>query len=197
MSDYFFHYKKKNMDIKIRKAKLGKSGTLEATYIDADGNEITIKGKNIVHNDLRTALAQLVPYFADLTEQKEADNIEWDELESAENVELLRRLDVSGVSLGSDETMPMVTMTGSRTLMTSKVLNLNAPAVDINGEESDWEHLPEFDMAVQRFIYECEQYIKERKWSVKQQEIDFEDNEDPFAEAEPVEEANMEPASVA
>lgn len=77
-------------DIRIKKAKLSKGGCIEASYIDADGNEITLKGKNKCHNDLKVALAALVPYFADLTEQKEADNINWDNLESAENVDLLR-----------------------------------------------------------------------------------------------------------
>ncbi len=31
------------MEIKIKKAKLTKGGTIEATYIDEDGNEITLK----------------------------------------------------------------------------------------------------------------------------------------------------------
>lgn len=57
-------------DIKIKKAKLSKGGTIEASYIDADGNEIALKGKNKCHNDLRVAFAALVPYFTDLTEQK-------------------------------------------------------------------------------------------------------------------------------
>ena len=179
------------MDIKIRKAKLSKSGTLEATYIDEDGNEISLKGNNICHNDLKTALAALVPFFADLTEQKESDRINWDDLECAENVDLLRRLDVSGVSMGSDDTMPMVTMTGRRTLLTSKVLNLNSPAVDLHGEQMEWPHLDDFDIAVQNFIYECEQYITERKWQVRQPELNFEDNDDPFSGAEPTEDVGI------
>lgn len=88
------------MGIKIKKAKLGKGGIIEASYIDADGNEITIKGKNKCHNDLKVAFAGLVPYFADLTEQKEADSIDWRELESAANIDLLRKIDVTGISIG-------------------------------------------------------------------------------------------------
>ena len=68
-------------DIRIKKVKLSKGGCVEASYTDADGNEITLKGKNKCHNDLRVALAALVPYFADLTEQKEADDIDWSNLE--------------------------------------------------------------------------------------------------------------------
>lgn len=65
------------MEIKIKKAKLTKGGTIEATYIDEDGNEITLKGKNTVHVDLKARLAALIPYFAELTEQKEADRYDW------------------------------------------------------------------------------------------------------------------------
>ena len=95
----FFQTKFPTMSIKIKKAKLTKGGTIEATYIVVDGNEIYIKGKNTVHVDLKTRLAELIPYFAELTEQKEADRYDWDNANSQENIDLMRRLDVSGVSL--------------------------------------------------------------------------------------------------
>ena len=141
-------------DIRIKKAKLSKGGCIEASYIDADGNEITLKGKNKCHNDLKVALAALVPYFADLTEQKEADNINWDNLESAENVDLLRKLDVTGLSIGGDDNNRIITMTGRRTLITSRILNLNSPGVEMESETFEWEHIDEFDLAVQNLIYE-------------------------------------------
>ena len=71
--------------MKIRKAKLAKGGTVEASYVDDDGNEFAFKGKNVAHKDLRNRLSALVPYFADLTEQKEADSIDWLNLDSEEN----------------------------------------------------------------------------------------------------------------
>ena len=64
------------MELKIKKAKLTKGGSVEATYIDQDGNEITIKGNHRAHVDLRSRLQELVPFFAALTEQKEADSID-------------------------------------------------------------------------------------------------------------------------
>ena len=105
------------MEIKIKKAKLTKGGTIEATYIDEDGNEITLKGKNTVHVDLKARLAALIPYFAELTEQKEADRYDWVNPDSETNLDLLRRLDVSGVSLGGDDNCPIATLTCRRTLM--------------------------------------------------------------------------------
>lgn len=171
------------MDIKIKKAKLTKSSTIEASYIDEDGNDITIKGKNVVHPDLKTRLAALIPYFADLTEQKEADLYDWDNPESEVNNDLMRRLDVTGVSIGGDDTCPIATLTGRRTLMTSKVLNLNTPPTDLEANDNGWVHADDFRFAIDAFFYEVEQYITERKWLVKQTEFNFEDEEDPFAKA--------------
>lgn len=171
------------MDIKIKKAKLTKSGTIEATYIDEDGNEITIKGKNTVHVDLKTRLAALIPYFADLTEQKEADRYDWDNPDSQENIDLMRRLDVTGVSLGGDDNCPIATLTGRRTLMSSKVLNLNTPPTDLDADDSGWVRAEDFRFAIDAFFYEVVLYITEKKWSVKQAEFDFENNDDPFANA--------------
>lgn len=176
-------------DIKIKKAKLCKGCCIEASYIDADGNEITLKGKNKCHNDLRVALAALVPYFADLTEQKEADSIDWSMLESAENVELLRKLDVTGVSIGGDSNNRIITMTGKRTLITSRVLNLNAPGVEMGSETFEWEHIDDFDLAVQDFIYEVKEYIVNRKWEVVQNTLFDGDPDDPFAGADPTDDA--------
>lgn len=171
------------MDIKIKKAKLTRGGTIEATYIDEDGNEITIKGKNSVHVDLKTRLAALIPYFAELTEQKEADNYDWYNADSQENIDLMRRLDVTGVSLGGDDNCPIATLTGRRTLMSSKVLNLNTPPTDLDADDSGWPRAEDFRFAIDAFFFEVEQYITERKWSVKQAELNFDNEDDPFANA--------------
>lgn len=170
--------------VKVKKAKLCKGGSVEASYTDQDGNEITIKGKNKCHNDLRVALAKLVPFFADITEQKEADSIDWANLDSAENIDLLRKLEVTGVSVGGDDNNQIVTLTGKRTLFTSRILNLNSPGIELDSETFDWSHTADFDIAVQGFFYEVEQYIVNRKWEVVQAELDFDGNpDDPFAGA--------------
>lgn len=169
------------MDIKIKKAKLTKGGTVEATYIDEDGNEISFKGKNIVHVDLKTRLAALTPFFAEMTEQKEADTYDWNNPESESNTDLMRRLDVSGVSLGGDDNCPIATITGRRTLMSSKVLNLNTPPTDLNADDSGWLRADDLRFAIDAFFFEVKEYITERKWAVKQTEFDFENEDDPFA----------------
>ena len=176
------------MEIKIKKAKISKGGCVEAAYTDIFGNEIMLKGKNICHNDLKVATAKLVPYFADLTEQKESDFIDWKDLDSVENIDLLRKIEVTGVSMGGDDISPIVTLTGKRTLNTSKVLNITAPGVELNSETLDWVHIDDFDVAVQGFFYEVGLYITERKWQVVQSEINFDgDSDDPFAVVRPTE----------
>ncbi len=181
--------------IKLRKAKLVKGGTVEASFYDQDGNDITLKGKNICHADLITAFAGLVPFLADLTEQKEADHIDWDNLDNAETVESLRYLEVTGFSVTDDDVNPMVTLIGKRTLRTSKVLNLCAPATALTAVTESYERCEELDTALQVCIYEVMQYITERKWQVKQNELNFDNPEDPFAEATPTEDVPLPEAA--
>lgn len=168
------------MAIKLKKAKISKSGCLEASYIDEDGNKVSIEGKNPVHLDLKVRLKQLVPFLADLTEQKEASKIDWYNLDSPENDELLRHLDVSGVSIGGSSESPVATLIGKRTLLTSKVLNICVPATGMNIEDEVYTRYDEFRDAVYAFMYEAELYITERKWSVQQGEFNFDNEEDPF-----------------
>lgn len=95
----------------------------------------------------------------------------------------MRRLDVTGVSLGGDDNCPIATITGRRTLMSSKVLNLNTPPTDLDADDSGWVRAEDFRFAIDAFFYEVVLYITEKKWSVKQAEFDFENNDDPFANA--------------
>lgn len=174
-------------EIKIRKAKIAKGGTVEVSYLDQDGNDVTLKGKNICHPDLKTAFAGLVPFMADLTEQKEAEYINWNNLSDADTVERLRYLEVTGFSVTDDDVNPMVTLIGKRTLRTSKVLNLCAPATALNSDTESYEMCEELDTALQVCIFEVKQYVVERKWQVKQAELNFDNPEDPFADATPTE----------
>lgn len=174
------------MELKIKKAKLTKSGSVEATYIDKDGNEITIKGNHRSHIDLRSRLQDLVPFFTELTEQKEADRIDWSDLHGEANNELLKQISVTAVSKGGDDSAPFIVMTGKRILLTRKVLNLCSPGVDL-GDES-LAHADEFDMAVQAFLYEVELYILDRKYDTDgvldfNQEETSGNTDDPFGEA--------------
>ena len=177
-------------DINIKKAKLSRDGSVEASYIDADGNDIAFKGFNKCHPDLRAAFQVLVPFFADLTEQKEADSIDWNNIESEDNKELLKKIQVNGISIGGSEHSRLITMSGNRTLATSRILNLNTPGVPMEDDTFEWQFISEFDLAVQALLYEVKAYILNKKWEVRQETIDFDtDNDDPFAAPQPADDA--------
>lgn len=177
-----------NENIKIKKAKLSKGGCLEATYIDEVGNEISIKGKNTCHSDLKTAFAALIPFFADLTEQKESDYIDWNNLGTDDMNNLLHKIEVNGISIGGSDNVPFITMSGRRILLTSKTLNLNSPGIELDGDTTEWPHLDDFDIVLQNLIFECKEYIVNQKLEVVQSNFDFginsDENSDPFMKVE-------------
>lgn len=184
------------MNMNIKKAMLIRNGCLEVAYFDAEGNEVNMKGVNQVHPDLKRAMRRLVPFLCELTEQKEAIDIDWFDIESEENEKRLSRLDVSGVTVSGSDTLRCVVLTGRRTLyVTNKVLNLNTPSISLDEETEEYGRLPELNEAVDAVLEEAELYVTERKYGVTQLEMNFEaDADDPFGgdgdagESEPLEE---------
>lgn len=167
--------------MKISKARLTKGGSLEVSFVDDDGNDITMKGKNPVHEDLKKRLIALIPYFAELTEQREVPMINWEVLDSEENESLLHRISVTGVSIKGEEECRQCMMTGKRTLSTSKVLSLCSPLTGFDHEIETYERCDDLRDAVDAFLYEAEAYVKDKKWSVVHTEINFDGNpDDPF-----------------
>lgn len=186
---------KQNMELEIRKAKLSKNGGLEVSYIDLEGNEVTMKGVNPVHGDLKRAFKRLVPFLADLTEQKEAEHIDWSNLEGESNQDLLKRMDVTGITISGDEAFETVVMSGRRTLsVTTKVLCVNSPCISLDDEAGDYNRTNDLKEALDAVTGEAVLYITEHKYSVVQTEIDFDNVDDPFGnggdagESEPLKE---------
>ena len=99
------------------------------------------------------------------------------------------RVNVDGLLSGREYNNRIITMTGRRTLITSRILNLNSPGVEMESETFEWEHIDEFDLAVQNLIYEVKEYIVNRKWEVVQATLFDGDPDDPFAGAEPTNDA--------
>ena len=165
----------------IKKAKLIKNGCLEAHYTDGEGNEVVLKGANPVHQDLKNAMKRLVPFLCELTEQKEADKFQWDEPESEFNTELVRRMDVTGITISGADSFETCVLTGKRTLtVTNKVLNLNTPPITLDIDAENYERMPDLQEAVDAVLEEAKLYITERKYSAVQTTIDFDGAEDPF-----------------
>ena len=168
--------------MKIKKAKLIRSGCLEVVYFDGEGNEVNMKGVNQAHKDLKDAMKRLVPFLCELTEQNEANDIDWFDLWSEENEKRLSHLDVSGVTVSGDDAFKSVVLTGRRTLsVTNKVLNLNTPSISLDEEADEYGRLPELQEAIDAVLEEAKLYVVERKYGVTQQEFDFNAKaDDPF-----------------
>ena len=117
------------MDLKISKAKMAKKGWLEVVYADQEGNDITFKGINPVHHDLKESLRKLIPFIVDITEQRAAQYINWERPESCLEDEFFKKFAGTGGTIGGDSSFAVCTLTGKRTLMTNKVLNINSPGI--------------------------------------------------------------------
>lgn len=166
----------------FKKIQLTKQNTLNVVYSNEDGDTITMVGANIVHRDFKEAIKNLVPHLALLTEQREAYNNTLAELEQQrewEEKSVFTRMSVMSVTLNTDE----VVVCGSRVLDRGDVINLNAPKVSTVDDES-YEYLSELSLAVDNLKYEAEQYVSERKWGLKQGELNFDEAGDPFAGVE-------------
>jgi len=165
----------------IRKVKLIKNGCLEVAYIDDEGNDVDLKGANPAHQDLKDAMKRLVPFLVDLTEQKEAEHYLWENPESEANTELIRHLDVNGVTISGSDAFVSCVLSGRRTLsVTNKVLCLNTPPITLDEESENYERLSELNEAVDAVIEEAKLYVSEHKYSVVQTTIDFEGTDNPF-----------------
>ena len=166
----------------FKKIQLTKQNTLNVVYSNDDGDTITMVGANIVHRDFKEAIKNLVPHLAILTEQREAYDVTLEELEAQRETgekSIFTRMSVVSVAFSGDE----VIISGNRVLDRGDVMNLNAPKISTVDDEG-YEYLSELSLAIDGLKYEAEQYVTERKWGLKQGELQFDEAGDPFADVE-------------
>lgn len=166
----------------FKKIQLTKKNTLIVVYSNRDEDTITMVGANIVHRDFKEAIKNLVPHLAMLTEQREAYNNTLEELEEQRNWEeksIFTRMSVSSVTFSGDE----VIVTGTRVLDRGDMMDLNAPKIS-TVDDDRYMYLSELSLAIDNVRYEAEQYVNERKWGLKQGELNFDEAGDPFAGVE-------------
>ena len=162
--------------MEFTKIQITKSGTLNATYKNADGDVIQFTGANIVHKDLKDAMQALVPHLALITEQREAFKTTLSKLREVkitdEGDNVYKRLTVDSVSFSSNERR--VSLGGSRILTTKGVISLSTPNIDIEDSE-DYDYQNDLALDIDAVKYEAKEYIEERKWGVKEASIKFDD----------------------
>ena len=167
--------------MEFSKIQLTKQNTLTCVYKNDDGDVINFVGANIVHKDLKQAMQALIPHLALITEQREAYDRKLSDLkaqsitdENSDNV--FKKFTVEGISLANDGRE--VAIQGIRILMKAGVVKLETPRIDT--EDSDeYQYTNDLALDVDALVYEAKAYIEERKWGVKEAEIDFKDI-DPF-----------------
>lgn len=167
--------------MEFQKIILTKQQTLNVTYKNEDGDIIQFTGANIVHKDLRDAMTALVPHLAVITEQREAygrmiEEIKADRITDDNNGSVFKRFTCEGVSFSNDERE--VSLSGIRILMKRGVVKLTTPNIDTEDPEA-YAFLNELSLDVDALKYEAKAYIEERKWGMKEANIDFRDI-DPF-----------------
>ena len=167
--------------MEFTKIQLTKQNTLTCVYKNADGDVINFVGANIVHKDLRQAMQALIPHLALITEQREAYDRKLSDLkaqsitdEDSNNV--FKKFTVEGISLANDGRE--VAIQGIRILMKAGVVKIETPRIDT--EDSDeYQYTNDLALDVDSVVYEAKAYIEERKWGVKEGDLDFRDI-DPF-----------------
>lgn len=143
-----------NVSRKVTKAKLKKDKTLDVSFEETvtiiemvDGEEVaktvqaeyTRTGKNIVHEDMESALEYLRPHLAILCDQAEAQEKEYYELDG--DVESLDKYKVNAYAIGGSGISEGVTLTGVR-YGKNGALNLNSQFTKYEGGENEdtYEH---------------------------------------------------------
>ena len=180
--------------MEFQKIQISKQNTLNVTYKNADGDIIQFAGANIVHKDLKDAMFAIIPHLAIITEQREAYNVPLNTLVAQritdEQDNVYKRLTVESISFSQAE--QNVSITGSRILTKTGVISITSPTVNLE-DGDDYQHNDELALAIDAVKYEAKEYIEDRKWGVKQAELDFRDV-DPFkVEAGEVPEADAAP----
>ena len=167
--------------MEFTKIQLTKQNTLTCVYKNADGDVINFVGANIVHKDLRQAMQALIPHLALITEQREAYDRKLSDLkaqsitdEDSNNV--FKKFTVEGISLANDGRE--VAIQGIRILMKAGVVQLQTPRIDTE-DGDEYKYNNDLALDVDAVVYEAKAYIEERKWGVKEGDLDFRDI-DPF-----------------
>lgn len=178
--------------MEFQKIQLTKQGTLNVTYKNGDGDIIQFTGANIVHKDLKDAFSALIPHMSIITEQREAFKRTLKQLQgdriTDDGDNIFKRMTVDSLSFSNGE--QRVSMSGSRILTKTGVISFTTPNINIEDGE-DYDYSDELAVDIDAVKYETKQYLEEKKWGVKQAEIDFKDIDPYKVEAEAAPEADI------
>ena len=167
--------------MEFTKIKLTKQNTLEVTYKNEDGDIIQFAGANIVHKDLREAMNALIPHLSIITEQREAygrtlKEVQQDRITDEGDSSVYKRFSAEGISFSNGERE--VALSGVRILTRAGIVQLQTPRIDLE-DVDQYEYNNDLSLDIDAVKYEAKAYIEEKKWGVKEGDLDFRDI-DPF-----------------
>lgn len=186
------------MHYKIKKAKLnGRALTVDMEELETT-NDVTVthfvtkKCAHLAHEDLLNAFKNLIPHLVAICDFRGSELVTVDSIQDPE--ELIHKFtefklgsyEITGISEGGNDDSQGVTIIAQRSFDSGKVLNIVTPFTQYFSD--DYKHGYELSEAIQRCLYEVEQYLFEHKFAEKQLEMDFGgmDEMDIKAEAEAV-----------
>lgn len=155
--------------MEIKKIQLQRSGLLNVTYVDDDGNTVAMSGANVVHRDLKDAMRSLVAHMAIMTEQREAQVADLETLQAKDS--LFAVLSVNEVVLSDDG--QEVSLGGTRILKSGRVMKIATPKECL--QEDAYEYCGELAVAIDAVVYEAKEYVRNKKWGIKQAELFVDD----------------------
>ena len=179
--------------MEFQKIQITKQGTLNCTYKNADGDIITFAGANVVHKDMKQAMQALIPHLALITEQREAWNKNLASLReqriSDEGDNVYKRMNVDSLTFTNEGNR--VTISGTRILTRGGVIMVTSPSVGLD-DKDDYKNNDELSLDIEAVVFEVKEYIEQRKWGVKQAELEFADIDPYKAEAGDVPDAGKQ-----
>lgn len=158
--------------INVIAVKLAKGGGAEVTYINECGDEVSLKGENLIHSDLREAMKGLEPFLLERTEQREAVSMDWNDPHgtlSDDAVNYCKSIKCTGLKIGGSDTSPGVKLIGSRVLECGRVSNLDFPFTGFDPDTEQYERCGDLELAVKNVQYEAALYAVEKKWGEPEQ----------------------------
>ena len=164
--------------MEFKKIQISKTNTLNVVYRNGDGDTITMVGGNIVHRDLKEAFKALIPHVVFLTEQREATGATLKELQEQsewEEKSIFIRMRCDLISISEDT----ISISGTRILDRGDIIKVNTPSINLVDDEK-YEYKSDLALAVENIKYEAEEYVKEKKWGLKEGTLDFGEAGDPF-----------------
>ncbi|CAB4218467.1 hypothetical protein UFOVP1596_23 [uncultured Caudovirales phage] len=150
----------------IKKIKLN-DDVIECSFQLIGVGKISFEGENVVHSDLKNALKELAPHWAAIADQKEDEYINKKNF-SKTDLSKFDNIVITGVSLNGD----------SFTIIGSKIIDDRTINISPSMKNDEYEHIDAFGETVERLLYECKMYISGDKFYLKQEVMDFPEDND-------------------